>query len=87
MYLCVQVLSKPITVYASNRGAEYARATLESGGPPEFRSVMLNGCTSDYRPVNVGLYPEEDKGLRASRPLKGWSDIHIPSKYDCSVLP
>ena len=72
-------MSKPVTLYASNRGAEYHRVVSEAGGPAKFKSVVLWGIDNRRNDI-LSLTPRMPRGLEASRPSKGWSDIHIPSK-------
>ena len=53
------------TVYCYDRGAEWQRLELLSGGPPRLKQLLLHGRGAG-------------QGLDALSPPHGWSHIHIP---------
>ena len=82
----VQVPLNPL--YCSERGAEYMRLELISGGPRDLRQLLYHGKVESQqqrkRTRPPELYPSSPAGVDAIQPANGWSHIHIPGNIQTS---
>ena len=78
--MVLQVLAPPVTLYISNREAEYHRQELINGGSPQLRRLLQHGIREGDQQV-LHLSAAVPGGFSALLPPRGWSHIHIARKY------